>query len=132
MQARTALFLILIPAIIAFSHDIYLFYDLRLSEDPSIISIDLILEKFKLASLGFLWTTYNPESYKEAAKSLDPETWALIDSYLPIKLFHIGLAFAGFWVVVFTVLKLLFKKGPFSGSATKSLKTRDTIKSKRR
>ncbi|MCB9982971.1 MAG: hypothetical protein H6861_04745 [Rhodospirillales bacterium] len=105
------IFLLLIPAFIALGHDFYLFYNEYLN--PGVFSIDLLLEKFKFSALGFIWTTYAEDSYKNVVQSTDPETWATIDSLLTIKAFYAGLAFAGFFIVLFLILKM-FGKGPFA------------------
>ena len=103
-------FLLLIPAFIALGHDGYLFYMEHLN--PGIFSIDLLMEKFKFSALGFIWTTYDAESYKNIFETTDEETWAQIDAFLTIKAFHLGLMFAGFFIVLFLLLKM-FGIGPF-------------------
>lgn len=105
------LFFLLIPAFIALGHDIYLFYQQNLN--PGIFSIDLLLEKFKFSALGFIWTTYAVDSYKAVVEATAPENWAIIDKFLTIKAFYLGLAFTGTLIVLFTILKL-FGKGPFA------------------
>lgn len=102
--------LLLIPALIALGHDGYLFYMEHLN--PGVFSIDLLKDKFKFSALGFIWTTYDPESYKSVVESTAPETWAQIDTFLTIKAFHLGLAFAGVFIVLFLILKM-FGIGPF-------------------
>ena len=99
------LFMILValPAIAALGHDIYLFYinhgldnipgDLERSiQDKGPLSI--------FAALGFIWTQYDPESYKTVVESLDQETWDMLNSLLAQKALFVGIAFAGFFYVI--------------------------------
>ncbi len=106
------LFLLLIPALIALGHDIYLFYIQHLN--PGIFSIDLLLEKFKFSALGFIWTTYAVDSYKAVVEATASDTWVIIDQLLTIKAFHLSLGFAGAFIMLFFILKQ-FGIGPFAG-----------------
>ncbi|NCT41705.1 MAG: hypothetical protein GW778_08625 [Alphaproteobacteria bacterium] len=107
------IFILLIPAFIALGNDIYLFQANHLTGNTP-LSIDLIKEKFKFSAFGFIWTTYSPETYKAAATSLDPKTWATLDSLLTIKAFFAGLSFAGI-IVVFIAFFGFFGLGPMAG-----------------
>ncbi len=97
-------FLVLIPAFIALGNDLYLFTEIHLED--KLFSIDLLMEKFKFSALGFIWTHYDIDSYKEAVKSMSPEEWAKIDYLLTFKAFHLGLWFAGIMIVIFYAMKL--------------------------
>jgi len=88
------IFVLLIPAMIALGHDIYLFY-VNHAEAARVVNVDLVEEKFKFSAFGFIWTNYFIESYKATAAALDPQTWALVDKFLTIKAFFAGLTFAG-------------------------------------
>ncbi|MCB1650641.1 MAG: hypothetical protein KDI46_01160 [Alphaproteobacteria bacterium] len=111
MRGGFLIFLLLIPASVALGHDVYLFYQNYLLTEP--FSIDLVREQFKFSALGFIWTTYEVNSYKQAVETLDPQTWAWIDYFLTFKAFFVGLGFAGFFIVLFGVLAL-FGVGPFA------------------
>lgn len=111
MRGHPILLIFLLPALIALGHDIYLFYINHLSSGT--LSLDLIKEEFKFSALGFIWTTYSPESYKEALRAVQPETWALIDYSLTFKAFFVGLGFAGILTFLFALLAL-FGVGPLA------------------
>lgn len=111
------IFVLLIPAFIALGHDVYLFFSNHVS-DPLMVSTGLIEEKFKFSAFGFIWTNYEPESYKAAARSMNPENWATLDKFLTIKAFFAGLYFAGGIIAIMMVLAL-FKKGPMAGEKDK-------------
>lgn len=104
-------FLLLIPALIALGHDFYLFYIEHLN--PGVFSIDLLKKEFKFSALGFIWTAYDEASYRAVVASTVPEDWAKIDKFLTYKAFFVGLAFAGSFIVLFTILAL-FGIGPFT------------------
>ena len=106
----TIIFVLLIPALAAIGHDLYLFHQEHLS--PGVFSIDLLMKEFKISALGFLWTTYGLESYKSVVQTTDPETWATIDKMLTFKAFYSALAFAGVFIAFFTILKFM-GIGPF-------------------
>lgn len=106
------IFVLLIPALIAFGHDIYLFY-IHHAQDAPMITMDLIKEKFKFSAFGFIWTTYDPESYKAVASGLDPESWAKLDAFLTTKATFAGLAFAGV-IIVLMAFFALFGLGPMA------------------
>ena len=110
-------FVLLIPAFIALGHDTYLFYMEHLN--PGIFSIDMLLEEFKFSALGFIWTTYAVDSYKAVVEATAPDTWAIIDQFLTIKAFYLGLGFAGAFIALFTILKM-FGVGPFAGETSGS------------
>ncbi len=107
------IFVLLIPAFIALGHDVYLFFNNHVN-DPLMVSTGLIEEEFKFSAFGFIWTNYEPESYKAAARSMSPENWAMLDKFLTIKAFFGGLYFAGIIIAIMMVLAL-FKIGPMAG-----------------
>ena len=109
--------LLLIPALIALGHDFYLFYINHLN--PGVFTMDLLKEEFKFSALGFIWTSYEVESYKSVVKSADQETWSTIDTILTWKAFYVGLAFAGIMTVLFLILKI-FGVGPFASEEQES------------
>ena len=59
--------LIALPALAALGHDVYLAYiDMEAGKpDP-----------FKLSALGWIWTTYNMDSYQYARDFIDKQTWS--------------------------------------------------------
>ena len=105
--------ILLIPALIALGHDIYLFHANHIANGAA-LSLDLIKEKFKFSAFGFIWTNYEPESYKATAAGLDPQTWGTIDKMLTIKAFYAGLAFTG-GIIVIMAFFALFGLGPMAG-----------------
>ena len=107
------IFILLIPALAALGHDCYLFYAEYGYQGN--FSLDFLEEKFKFSALGYLWTTYDIDSYKMAVEMTAPDNWAIIDKVLTIKAFYAGLGFAGFWIVVFLLLSFI-GKGPFASS----------------
>jgi len=96
-------FLVLSPLLASLGHDIYMFIENQ--------------EKgFMLSAVGFLWTTYHPESYKWVNENVDGQSWALINMVLAQKSVVV---FGGFAAIVFALswaLSLLTKvKTPKSG-----------------
>ena len=106
------IFVLLIPAMIALGHDIYLFY-VNHAQEARIFTTDLVKEKFKFSAFGFIWTNYGLESYKATAASLAPETWAMVDKFLTIKAFFAGLTFTGVIVGIMAFFAL-FGIGPMA------------------
>jgi len=112
------IFILLIPAFIALGHDMYLFSSNELP-NGGIPSWDLVKEKFKFSAFGFIWTNYNVESYKTAAGSVAPETWAFIDNFLTFKAFFACLSFAG--IIAFIMFCFaLFGIGPMADEAKRA------------
>ena len=112
---------LLIPAMIALGHDIFLFFNNHVN-DPLMVSTGLIEEKFKFSAFGFIWTNYEPESYRATARSMSPESWAMLDKFLTIKAFFAGLYFAGGIIAIMMVLAF-FKIGPMAGEKDKVFKS---------
>ena len=107
---RLFMFVVLLPALAALGHDIYLFYTHEGVNNVVADATQAIADKgaFTLfASLGYIWTQYDPENYKLIAQSLDEETWSALNTLLSYKAFFVGLAFAGFFYVLLGCLKLL-------------------------
>lgn len=111
MRGLPFVLLLLVPALIALGHDVYLFY-VNYAE-PQGFSVDLLLKEFKFSAFGFIWTTYDEESYKNFVSGADPETWASVDYLLTFKAFHTGLVFAGVLTALFLALSL-FGIGPLA------------------
>ena len=107
------IFVLLIPAFIALGHDIYLFFSNEVS-DPLMVSTRMVEEKFKFSAFGFIWTNYDPEGYRAAARGMSPESWAMVDKFLTIKAFYGGLFFAGAIIAVLALLGLM-GVGPMAG-----------------
>lgn len=100
MNVRTFVYLVALPALVALGHDCYLLYE----------NLD---NGFKFSSLGFIWTTYHPESYREIMHSADPRTREIIEALLTFKAFYVGLGFAFFFYILIGIANLM-KIGPFS------------------
>lgn len=118
----TIIILLLIPAIIALGHDAWLFYNEHLN--PGAFSIDLLKNEFKFSALGYIWTAYDETSYRMTVESMAAEDWAKIDKFLTYKAFYVGLAFAGIFIALFSILAM-FGIGPFvneEGSGSKRSK----------
>jgi len=116
MRGLPLILLLLIPAFIALGHDIYLFY-IHEIEPLRVVTFDALLrllqEKWKFAALGYIWTTYDVESYKLTVESTSKEDWAVLDWLLTFKAFFVGLGFAGIFLVPFGLMAL-FGKGPLA------------------
>lgn len=104
------LILVLIPALVALGHDIFLFYEQygidNVWEDLNQRAEDKGWTSF-FASLGYIWTRYHEDSYRMTVEVTAPEDWAYINALLTQKAFFMGLAFAGFWYALTFILKLL-------------------------
>ena len=117
--------IVLIPALLALGHDIYLFTEnsnmdalqTTLNENPEQV-------KTFFADLGFVWTEYSPETYKQAVDVMDPKDWAIINKILSYKAVFVGLVFAGFFYVLLFLLKIL-KAGPFRDQSVSSSSSRN-------
>lgn len=126
--------ILLIPAILALGHDIYLF-----TQNSSINEATQALQdqdegiRSFFADTGFLWTEYSPNTYKATVESLDPEQWAKVNKILAHKAVLVALAFAGIFYALLLLLKILgvwpFRRGESSGGGRKS-KGKDDILSR--
>ncbi len=89
------LFIVTLPALAALGHDAYLYY----INQP---------KPFDLAALGFIWTQYDPESYKMAVEQIEPMGyWPWLNWLLAQKAVFVGLGFAMFFYVLTGILYLL-------------------------
>lgn len=105
---RFFMFIVLIPALVALGHDIYLFViDGHVDQFPEVITDGERPIKSFFASLGWIWTNYHPESYKWTVQNVSAEDWALINSVLSKKAVVLGLGFAGFFYAILGVFKIL-------------------------
>lgn len=95
--------ILLLPAIAAFGHDVYLYY-IHTVEPAGTIPFSTLLSDFRTSALGFLWLTYHADSYKEVVRALPKEQWAIIDTILTFKAVHVGLIFAGLMTGIFWIL----------------------------
>ncbi len=114
-SASSTVILLLIPAMIALGHDAYLFYVNYI--EPKGFSIDLVMKEFKISSLGFIWTTYAEQSYKDAVGSFEPDQWAIIDYLLTFKALFVCFGFTAMMCVIYAIFGL-FGKGPFAMEGT--------------
>ncbi len=116
---RIFMFIVLLPAIAALGHDIYLFViNDGIETRPSLMTGDPddkgIFSYF--ASLGFIWTQYHPESYKWVVQAVDQDVWGKINFLLAQKAVVVGLIFAGIISVITFVIK------SFAGNGEKTPK----------
>ncbi len=118
MRSSLILFL-LIPTFIALGHDVYLFYTNYLN--PGVFSFDLLQKEFKFSSLGYIWTTYGRESFDATVMATEGTYWPIIDKILTLRATVAGLIFAGFFLILFLILKM-FGRGPFVEEGTVSKK----------
>lgn len=102
------IFIILIPAIAALGHDIYLFtQDNAIEALPEALQDEDRRVQSFFADLGFIWTEYHPESYKQTVETLEPEQWAVINRVLAHKAVLVALAFAAIIYAFLFLLKIL-------------------------
>lgn len=103
------LFIVILPFIISLGHDVYVFY----AEQNKPINVDSITKiytenrpgrSFELASFGFIWTNYSPDSYELMSESFEPDEWAQIQEFLKFKA---SIVFAAFAIVMY-LLAFLF------------------------
>ena len=97
-------FILALPALAALGHDIYLAYN----------NTELaVADRFYLSDLGWLWTTYHPDSYKWATENVDNVVWtAFVDPVLQMSAVYVlGAPFA-VWALSMIVFKI-FGLGPF-------------------
>ncbi len=89
------MFVLALPALVALGHDAWLYYQ---NQDMG----------FQFAALGFIWTKYHPESYRWAVETTEPAGyWPYINEILAQKAVVVGAVFAGFFYVIFGILKAL-------------------------
>jgi len=92
------LFLILValPAVAVLGHDIFMFTQ---HQDKG----------FMLSAVGFLWTTYNPDSYKWVNENVDEQTWAIINLILAQKSIVVFGGFAALVYLLTWIGTMIFK-----------------------
>ena len=85
----SVLLYLFIPALLALSHDVFLFVSSYvLGPEAEAVSVAMLKERFHLSSFGFIWTEYGEGSYRETVRSMNPETWKTIDGYLTYTAFY--------------------------------------------
>jgi hypothetical protein len=97
------LFIVILPFIISLGHDVYVFYaeqnqQINVRSITNIYTEDRPGRSFELASFGFIWTNYSPDSYELMSESFDPGEWAAIQEFLKFKS---TLVFAAFAIVMY-------------------------------
>ena len=90
-------FLLAMPALAALGHDIYMAYTGKLPGGSNAL---------QLSDVGWLWTTYEPESFKWARQNADPLLWK---GYIDPLLEQTAAIVAAFPAVVVLTLIVLFK-----------------------
>ncbi len=94
--------LILLPLLAALGHDAYLYY-----ENGMVV--------FKLTSVGFLWTTYSPDTFKWAVDTFDQNIWDVLNMILPQKAVYVSAVLPAVFYPVFLLL-FLFGIWPFDSA----------------
>lgn len=101
------LIIVLIPAMLALGHDVYLFFMANDVNMPDMHTITKLYHEdrpgrgFKFASLGYIWTRYSPDTFRAAADSFTQEEWEGIRRFLSFKAFYVTSAFA---LVIYTIV----------------------------
>lgn len=99
-------FILAIPAFAALGHDIYLTY-----QDQD------FTKTMMFSDVGYLWTTYSPESYAWAKDHIDPGTWEVfLTPFLEQTTVLIALIPAILTFIIAMLLKI-FNLPPFAQSA---------------
>ncbi len=62
-------------------HDGYLYYQ---NQDKG----------FQFSDIGFLWTTYHPESYRAVVEQISGDLWNTLNYFLTFEAFYVTLGFA--------------------------------------
>lgn len=62
------------------------------------------------SALGFLWTQYQPDSFRYVAAHFPPEIWTNIEAILPYPALYVALAFALIIYVPALLISKLFNK----------------------
>lgn len=88
------LFVVTLPVVAALGHDLYLFY---LNQDMG----------FKFAALGWIWTRYEPDSYKTVFETTEGDYWPYINALLAQKAFFVTLGFASIFYVLALFMKII-------------------------
>ncbi len=106
----TFLFLLLLPALIALGHDVYML-QATLPENQ-MLSIDTLLNDFKLSDFGFIIAHHSPDTLQAIGQNLPEGQLKILESVFKIKAVYLGLTWAGMFFVLFAILAL-FGIGPF-------------------
>ena len=110
MNKGLIIFLLVFPAIIALGFDVYMYYQEQ-------------EEGWKLTDLGWLWTTYHPESHDSMYQEFGPEKWK---QYM-LPLLQLPVAAAVFILSCVLVLIIMIFKGLATlGSGSFSSKRKKT------
>lgn len=80
MPIKFIIFFAFLPAIAAGAHDLFLFFD-----NPA--------NGLMLSNLGWIWTTYHPESYRWAMDTLDPMITDTLKAFISLKSVIAGAVF---------------------------------------
>lgn len=99
-------FLLLLPALGALGHDLYLAYNNTVLEG---------IDRFWLSDAGWLWINYSPETYDWALATVDAAVWnGFVDPILQESAFFVALApFCAFLAILFFMM--IFGLGSFEG-----------------
>lgn len=113
---KTLLFILLIPALAALGHDIYINFFENSEKLAKIEALDIEPEKFQFSDMGYLWLTYAPESYELARENTTPSLWSPgLNMILSLPSIVIGAIPAAIFSVIMIFINLLranpFKRG---------------------
>ena len=100
---RTFAFIVLIPAIVAIGHDVYLFITQTGIENYDGISGGDKPWHSHFAALGWIWTNYHPDSYRWVSQNIDPSQWTFISALLGQKAVVVSLCFGA---VLYTIARV--------------------------
>jgi hypothetical protein len=74
-------------------------------------------ESWQLSALGWLWTTYSPDSHDYMKDFFEASTWSnTIEPVLKMPAIYVTAAFSGFFLVIVGILKFM-KLWPFNEEA---------------
>lgn len=73
---KTFLFILIIPLLLAVSHDVYLNYLSNSDKIEQIASMSVSPDEFQMTELGWVWLEYSEESYALVKESVSEKTWA--------------------------------------------------------
>lgn len=112
------LLIVTLPMIIVLGHDLYLFYVAQGEQlDPNLatklFTEDRPSRGFSFAALGYIWTTYSPDTYKTLSESFEEQEWANIQQFLELKAFYVMAAFAAVMYALAGIVTI-FKKAAAS------------------
>ncbi len=109
------LFIVTIPLLIAFGHDLYLLYT-----NPD--------KGFEFATLGWIWATYHPDSLKATGKfvaeNIGEDIWKAIAPVFSQYAVTLGAIFATLFYVPFGLYKLMVTTSPRKSNSADRLLSR--------